>query len=129
LVVVEASGNGGQFIAANSGKIVFNETKDNQNAWSNNNLFTAPKDGYYLVNGSVFTTAVTSARIESYIDNIKSNQPYSVLEDVFVPLDWIIGGQEMAGQGRDLGDGVIFRKRKPKTSSCNGKVDCNLIDL
>jgi len=70
LVKVEASGNGGQAITANVTNITWsNETVDNYNAW-NGTTFTAPKDSWYLVNGSANNAGVSNWVVESYVNGV-----------------------------------------------------------
>lgn len=66
-ITVEAYGNGGQSITANSTDVTFNEVVDNQNAW-NGSQFTAPKKGVYQVEGSIYGTSLAIRRIDGYIN-------------------------------------------------------------
>lgn len=66
-VIVTGEGNAGEVITNAVTPIPFIEVLDEDSAWDGSE-FTAPRTGYYNIKGSLFVTAVTSSRIETYIN-------------------------------------------------------------
>jgi len=66
-----ASGNAGTALTANVTNIDFaNETIDDANAWSGT-IYTAPKFGYYNIEGTIDISGASSVYIFAYINGVK----------------------------------------------------------
>lgn len=66
-IVVRAEGNGGTAITAGTTNIDFTQIEDTDNAFDGT-TFTAPRDGYYSVEGSIYFTATGARRVHAYVD-------------------------------------------------------------
>lgn len=66
-IIAKGASNGGTSITANTTDIDFTETVDNSGSW-NGTQFTAPEDGEYQLEGSIFISSSLSALFSAYID-------------------------------------------------------------
>lgn len=88
LCQVEATGNDGDSISANTEDIPFKTTiKDNCNAWSNggntgsdtNDQFTAPRKGYYLITGGLYFSGAVTLTPEFFVNGTDTYTAGSVI--------------------------------------------------
>ena len=88
-VTVAGAGNASTVLTADVTPIDFIETDDNHNLWDGTS-FTAPRTGYYDINGSVIVTVAGATQITLHVDSVNTQQVGSVVNDSVIPFSGAI---------------------------------------